>query len=90
MSERATVLFEDALELDFNGQECGMSPESLSGYVQLLADLCHVQSARAAGEVIEVFGRVLDLSAADGRPAWDHRLFERRRSPAVDLRGRGG
>ena len=69
MSERATVLFEDALELDFNGQECGMSPESLSGYVQLLADLCHVQSARAAGEVGRICAEL--VFGYHRHPSWD-------------------
>jgi alkylation response protein AidB-like acyl-CoA dehydrogenase len=59
----------DVLELERKGPENPTVAEGLPGLLQFMGDLCHVQSARAAGEV----GRVCaDLVFGYNRhPAWD-------------------
>ena len=59
----------DLLELETKGPENAMLAEGLEGTIAFFTDLCHVQAARAAGEV----GRVCaDLVYGYQRhPAWD-------------------
>ena len=52
LSSRQQIL--DVLELDEKGPETALDAEGLAGSVAFLIDLCHVQSARAAGEVARV------------------------------------
>ncbi len=58
----------DVLELERKGPENPTVAEGLAGTLQFLTDLCHVQSARAAGEV----GRICaELAFGYNRhPAW--------------------
>lgn len=44
-------LIEDSIELKIKGAESPVLAESIDGYASFYADLCQVQSARAAGEV---------------------------------------
>jgi alkylation response protein AidB-like acyl-CoA dehydrogenase len=59
----------DVIELEEKGRENAALAEGLPGLVAFYTDLCHVQAARAAGEV----GRVCaELVFGYGRhPAWD-------------------
>jgi len=59
----------DVLELEEKGAENPVLAEGLPGLVQFFTDLCHVQAARAGGEV----GRICaDLVFGYNRhPAWD-------------------
>lgn len=67
LATRAQIL--DVLELEAQGPSSPALAEGLPGLVQFFEDLCHVQAARAAGEV----GRIAaDLVFGYSRhPAWD-------------------
>ncbi|MBZ0267237.1 acyl-CoA/acyl-ACP dehydrogenase, partial [bacterium] len=52
LASRAQML--DVVELDEKGAADAKLAESLPGTVQFLTDLCHVQAARAAGEVARI------------------------------------
>ena len=67
LASRAQIL--DVIELEAEGPGSPTLAESLQGLVQFLSDLCHVQAARAAGEV----GRLTaELVFGYGRhPEWD-------------------
>ncbi len=49
LAARAQIL--DVLELEEKGPQNPLLAESLPGFVNFFSDLCHVQAARAAGEV---------------------------------------
>ncbi len=49
LASRQQIL--DVLELEQKGPENAVVAEGLAGFVNFFSDLCHVQSARAAGEV---------------------------------------
>ena len=49
LASRSQIL--DVLELEAKGPENPVVAEGLSGLLAFLTDLCHVQAARAAGEV---------------------------------------
>ncbi len=67
LASRQQIL--DVLELEARGPDNPVVAEGLAGLVGFLTDLCHVQSARAAGEV----GRICaDLVHGYNRhPTWD-------------------
>ncbi len=67
MASRCQIL--DLLELEAKGPENPTVAEGLPGLVQFMSDLCHMQAARAAGEV----GRICaELAYGYNRhPAWD-------------------
>lgn len=67
LAARALIL--DAVELDRNALEHAADADALAGTVQFFTDLCHVQTARAAGEV----GRICaELNFGYNRhPGWD-------------------
>jgi hypothetical protein len=49
LASRQQIL--DALELEAKGPENPVLAEGLTGFVNFFSDLCHVQAARASGEV---------------------------------------
>src|SRR5512146_686473 len=67
LASRSQIL--DVLELEKKGPENPVVAEGLTGTLQFVSDLCHVQSARAAGEV----GRICSELVFGYRrhPAWD-------------------
>jgi alkylation response protein AidB-like acyl-CoA dehydrogenase len=67
MSSRCQIL--DVLELQARGPDDAVAAEGLVGTVQFLSDLCHVQAARAAGEVSRVCADL--VFGYNLHPAWD-------------------
>jgi alkylation response protein AidB-like acyl-CoA dehydrogenase len=67
MSSRCQIL--DVLELQARGPDDAVAAEGLAGTVQFLSDLCHVQAARAAGEVSRVCADL--VFGYNLHPAWD-------------------
>ncbi|HPY31745.1 MAG TPA: acyl-CoA dehydrogenase family protein [Verrucomicrobiota bacterium] len=59
----------DVLELAEKGAENPALADGLAGTVEFLSDLCHVQSARAAGEVGRVCAEL--VHGYQPHPAWD-------------------
>jgi len=59
----------DALELEDKGADNPVLSEALPGLVQFFADLCHVQAARAAGEVGRICAEL--VFGYNRHPAWD-------------------
>ncbi len=59
----------DVLRLDKQGAEDASIAEGLPGLVNFLTDLCHVQSARASGEVARVCAEL--VFGYNRHPAWD-------------------
>jgi alkylation response protein AidB-like acyl-CoA dehydrogenase len=59
----------DLLELEKRGPEVPTVAEGLQGLTAFLTDLCHVQSARAAGEVGRVCAEL--VHGYNRHPAWD-------------------
>ena len=57
----------DVLELKAKGPESGVA--GLAGFVNFFTDLCHVQSARAAGEVGRICSEL--VFGYNRHPAWD-------------------
>ncbi|MBI4024792.1 MAG: acyl-CoA/acyl-ACP dehydrogenase [Verrucomicrobia bacterium] len=60
----------DALELERKGPENPTVAEGLDGTLQFYSDLCHVQSARAAGEVGRICAEL--VFGYNRHPAWDN------------------
>jgi len=60
---------QDVLELEHRGAAAGIPAEDLPGFVRFFTDLCHVQTARAAGEV----GRVCTelVFGYQRHPSWE-------------------
>jgi alkylation response protein AidB-like acyl-CoA dehydrogenase len=67
LSARCQIL--DVLELAKKGPEHPTVAEGLPGLLAFLTDLCHVQSARAAGEVGRVCAEL--VYGYNRHPAWD-------------------
>jgi alkylation response protein AidB-like acyl-CoA dehydrogenase len=65
----ARYLILDILELETKGPQNPVVAEGLSGLLQFLTDLCHVQSARAAGEVGRICAEL--VYGYNRHPAWD-------------------
>jgi len=59
----------DTLELEAKGPSNPAMADGLPGYVSFFTDLCHVQSARAAGETGRVCAEL--LYGYNRHPAWD-------------------
>jgi len=58
----------DVLELERRGASENWSSDGLAGTVQFLSDLCHVQSARAAGEVSRICAEL--VFGYNEHPSW--------------------
>ncbi len=67
MAARCQIL--DVLRLQRQGAEDASVSEGLPGLVNFLTDLCHVQSARASGEVARICAEL--VFGYDRHPAWD-------------------
>jgi alkylation response protein AidB-like acyl-CoA dehydrogenase len=67
LSSRAQIL--DLIELEKKGPANPTVAEGLPGLVQFLTDLCHVQAARAAGEVGRICAEL--VHGYNRHPAWD-------------------
>jgi len=67
MAVRQYIL--DVLELEEKGPDNPVVAEGLEGTLQFLMDLCHVQSARAAGEVGRICAEL--VFGYNRHPAWD-------------------
>ena len=67
MASRCQIL--DVLELQARGPDDAVAAEGLAGTVQFLSDLCHVQAARAAGEVSRISADL--VFGYNLHPAWD-------------------
>jgi alkylation response protein AidB-like acyl-CoA dehydrogenase len=59
----------DVLRLQEHGAEDASIADGLPGLVNFLSDLCHVQSARASGEVARICAEL--VFGYDRHPAWD-------------------
>ncbi len=67
MAARCQIL--DVLRLRHEGQNDPSVAEGLPGLVNFLSDLCHVQSARAGGEVSRICAEL--VFGYNRHPAWD-------------------
>jgi len=59
----------DVLELEQRGKADSAAVDGLTGTVQFLSDLCHVQAAQAAGEVSRICAEL--VFGYNEHPAWD-------------------
>jgi alkylation response protein AidB-like acyl-CoA dehydrogenase len=69
LASRCQIL--DVLELERRGTEDAVAAEGLAATVQFLSDLCHVQSAKAAGEVSRICAEL--VFGYTRHPSWDER-----------------
>jgi alkylation response protein AidB-like acyl-CoA dehydrogenase len=67
LASRCQIL--DLIELEKKGTESLASTEGLPGLLSFLTDLCHVQAARAAGEVGRVCAEL--VFGYNRHPSWD-------------------
>jgi alkylation response protein AidB-like acyl-CoA dehydrogenase len=67
LASRQQIL--DIIELEHRGPENPVVAEGLEGTVQFLTDLCHVQTAKAAGEVGRICAEL--VNGYNRHPAWD-------------------
>ncbi len=67
LASRSQIL--DVLELETKGPENPALAEALPGLLQFFTDLCHVQTARAAGEVGRICAEL--VFGYNRHPAWD-------------------
>lgn len=67
LASRLQIL--DVLELEHRGGSDPSVAEGLSGSVQFLSDLCHVQAAQAAGEVSRICAEL--VFGYNEHPSWD-------------------
>jgi hypothetical protein len=67
LASRAQIL--DVIELEKKGPENPTLAEGLPGLAAFLTDLCHVQAARAAGEVGRICAEL--VHGYNRHPAWD-------------------
>jgi hypothetical protein len=67
LAARCQIL--DVLELDRRGAQDSSVAEGLSGLVNFLTDLCHVQTARAGGEAARICTEL--VFGYNRHPAWD-------------------
>lgn len=66
----ARHLILDVLELEAKGAENPSLADGLPGLLQFYADLCHVQTARTAGEVGRICAEL--VYGYNRHPSWDH------------------
>ena len=78
----ARQLILDVIELETKGVENPALAESLPGYVAFYRDLCHVQSARAAGEVGRICAEL--VHGYTYHPSWDGYTCEHYSSEELD------
>ena len=69
LASRQQIL--DVLELERHGSVDAAGSDGLTGTVQFLSDLCHVQAAQAAGEVSLICAEL--VFGYNEHPAWDER-----------------
>jgi alkylation response protein AidB-like acyl-CoA dehydrogenase len=67
VASRSQIL--DVLELESRGAQDAVASEGLAGTVQFLSDLCHVQAAQSAGEVLRICAEL--VFGYTCHPAWD-------------------
>jgi alkylation response protein AidB-like acyl-CoA dehydrogenase len=67
LASRCQIL--DVLELEAKGPENPVVAEALAGLVPFYTDLCHIQTARAAGEVGRICASL--VFGYNRHPAWD-------------------
>jgi alkylation response protein AidB-like acyl-CoA dehydrogenase len=67
LASRCQIL--DVLELEARGADDPAIAEGLPGTLQFMSDLCHVQAAKAAGEVSRVCAEL--VFGYNEHPAWD-------------------
>ena len=67
LAARCQIL--DVLELERRGGQDSSVAEGLAGLVNFLTDLCHVQTARASGEVARICAEL--VFGYNRHPAWD-------------------
>jgi alkylation response protein AidB-like acyl-CoA dehydrogenase len=67
LAARCQIL--DAIELEKRGADDPAVSEGLPGLVNFMTDLCHVQSARASGEVSRICAEL--VFGYNRHPAWD-------------------
>ncbi len=72
LSARALIL--DVMELEQKGPQNPVVAEGLAGTVQFLSDLCHVQTARSAGEVGRICAEL--VYGYNRHPAWDEEGYK--------------
>jgi len=72
LASRQQIL--DLLELESKGPENPAVAEGLEGTVQFMTDLCHIQSARAAGEVGRICAEL--VYGYQRHPAWDEEGYK--------------
>lgn len=72
LASRQQIL--DVLELEFKGPENPAVAEGLEGTVQFMTDLCHIQSARAAGEIGRICAEL--VYGYQRHPAWDEEGYK--------------
>ncbi len=72
LASRCQIL--DTLELKAKGPENPVLAEGLDGYVNFFTDLCHVQAARAAGEVGRICAEL--VHGYNHHPDWDKDALE--------------
>ena len=66
----ARYMILDVLELEAKGTENPVVAEGLTGRLNFMTDLCHVQSTRAAGEVGRICAEL--VFGYNRHPAWDN------------------
>jgi alkylation response protein AidB-like acyl-CoA dehydrogenase len=71
LAARCQIL--DVLELERRGAQDSSVAEGLSGLVNFLTDLCHVQTARAGGEAARICAEL--VFGYNRHPAWDEEGF---------------
>jgi hypothetical protein len=72
LAARCQVL--DAIELERHGASDPAVSEGLPGLVNFMTDLCHVQSARASGEVSRICAEL--VFGYNRHPAWDEAGYQ--------------
>src|SRR3989338_4405472 len=68
LSSRCQIL--DLLELEAKGWMNPVLADGLPGFIQFFTDLCHIQAARAAGEVGRVCAEI--THGYNRHPSWEH------------------
>ena len=72
LSARSFIL--DVMELEQKGPQNPVVAEGLAGTVQFLSDLCHVQTARSAGEAGRICAEL--VYGYNRHPAWDEEGYK--------------
>lgn len=67
LASRCQIL--DVVELEKRGPEDAVVAEGITGTLQFMTDLCHVQAARAAGEVSRICAEL--VYGYNRHPAWE-------------------